>query len=100
MNNICISHLYLQWYISKHDLLSTSYPDSTGLHFCYVDSACSGSIIGGRSNPEECCLPSVSGGLGAGSYAVDGDPQCFNCIGIVGENNLSIIGERSEPIPI
>ena len=61
---------------------------------------CSGSIIGGRSTPEGCCLPSVSGGFGAGSYAVDGDPQCFNCTGIVGENDLSMIISTSVKIII
>ena len=66
------------------------FTDHTGLHFCYDDSVCSERIIGVKTSPEGCCLPSGSahGGLGAGSYAVDGDPQCVHCIG---ENDLSTI---------
>ena len=60
------------------------------LHFCFDDSGCS-NIIGVQTSPEECCLPPGSGGLGAGFFAVGGDLQCFSCVEIVGENDLSTI---------
>ena len=63
------------------------FTDHTGLlHFCFDDSGCSGGIVGVGSSPEECCLPSGSGGVGAGFFQVGGDPQCFSCVGIVGKN--------------
>ena len=75
------------------------FTDHTGvLHFCYDDSACSVDIVGVESSPEECCLPPGSGGLGAGFFAVGGDPQCFSCVEIVGENDLSTIISTSVKI--
>ena len=68
------------------------FTDHTGLlHFCFDDSACSGGILGVETSPEGCCLPPGSGGVGAGSYAVAGDPQCLSCMEITGENDSSII---------